>query len=751
MEQTRRKLCTHLGQTGKSQSARVVHSKWTHDPPPPPPSPTLPHGSLWSLINHIKVLHQYTSLLSEAASGQGVHSAFLKGGVEMCQGPLAWFAPLCMPVSSEANETYQRHLDTWREANPGLYSHSEAAYHVHQGYLVADRHMTRFLVSTLSADAKEYEVDIAGNILAARPNSFDEFHSHFSNWRRAGLYHTLCLAAKNLPRAEQWVPRGLLHESSDWQELLDEFNQSSFCTKERMAGICEALADRSPLFCNHVCSLLDKVAILTRVKSNFVPNNPNSDHSINNLNNLNNLDDCLSNLQVSPHNYTHCLDTWGKLRQTIEDNVPPSLMCPSLNPRGGWGYRKLELVMEGKLRIKTGPLEWIAKDKEPTEKLPDRLYDILTRMGEAATSPEVAHLMLSPATMTECLEGRTVDVPSLKHFADRNYVIGNMQNNDTHFISSLNKLIQCLPVVELRTFPAQKQFLAWRIDLPPRALLYHGEATEVDLSVTPPYLLNKSSMQDKLQCRTLSGISILDSNLESKLDSTYSDTDALHSALRACIAEEVIDPHADFADHPLHKVSIRVGPGKTEIHHTTTLAEAVNLFTGPPPFRTSDVMLHQSEPWNEEHIDDRYAERQTASNGVRFRDWATVYHDEHEIQRCRMASHAITCGQVYETHFPLSTPTGNRWVSVASTVQAETRMLRHMGGNSSLEVLRRSVDGRFMHDAKLLPVRNKGDVVDRAHMELYTDSKSGQVLLAYAPVTLNGSKTVEFMSFRHQT
>jgi hypothetical protein len=365
-------------------------------------------------------------------------------------------------------------------------------------------------------------------------------------------------------------------------------------------------------------------------------------------------------------------------------------------------------------------------------------------MGEAATSPEVAHLMLSPATMTMCLEGRTVDVPSLKHFADRNYVIGNMQNNqDTHFISSLDKLIQCLPAVELRTFPAQKQFLAWRIDLPPRALLYHGEATEIDLSATPPYLLNKSSMQDKLQCRTLSGISIL--------DSTYSDTDALHSALRACIAEEVIDPHADFADHPLHKVSIRVGPGKTEIHHTTTLAEAVNLFTGPPPFRTSDVMLHQSEPWNEEHIDDRYAERQTARNGVRFRDWATVYHDEHEIQRCRMASHAITCGQVYETHFPLSTPTGNRWVSVASTIQAETRMLRHMGGNSSLEVLRRSVDGRFMHDSKLLPVRNKGDVVDRAHMELYADQSSGQVLLAYAPVSMDGSKTIEFMSFRHQT
>ena len=73
-----------------------------------------------------------------------------------------------------------------------------------------------------------------------------------------------------------------------------------------------------------------------------------------------------------------------------------------------------------------------------------------------------------------------------------------------------------------------------------------------------------------------------------------------------------------------------------------------------------------------------------------------------------------------------------------------------MGGNTSLEVLRRSVESRFMHDGKLLPVRSKEDRVDRAHMELYSDSKSGQVLLAYAPISPDGSrKEIEFMSFRH--
>jgi hypothetical protein len=718
-------------------------------------------------VNHMKVLHQYTNLLSDAASGQGVHASLLCGSVEMCQThpSLSWFAPLCDPISisimnstsggeesvpvSSEREVYQKHVDIWRQANPGLYSHSEAAYYVHQGYMVEDRNMTRFLVSLILNDAKEYEVDIAGNILRTRPLSYDDFHAQLTNWRRAGLYHTLCLAARNMPNSENWVPKNLIHESSDWQELLDEFNNSSFCTKHRMTAICEALADRSPALRNHICSLLDKVAILTRVKSN--PPTPSAS---------NRLDDYLHLLQFpieesSP--YIHCLTTWGKLRGNVEEAVPPSLMCPSLYPlsnKGAWGYRNLDLEMEGgKLCIRHSPLEWIEKgefgQKDPGEKLPDRLYDILVRMGEAATSPEVAHFMLSPKTMTDCLEGKPMDSNTaqiLKTLADRNKVIHLMANHkkdsESNFIEVINKLVGCLPVVGIRQFPAPKQFLAWRVDLPPRALLYHGKEVDVDVSKTPPHLLPKTSMQDKIHNRTLSGISVL--------EDSPSDAETLHTALRACVAEEIVAPYANFADHPNHKVSIRICPGQSEVHHTTTLAEAVSLFTGPPPFRISDVPLHESEPWNENHIDDRYAERQTAENGTRFRDWAKVYHDDHEIQRCRMASHSIKCDEVFETHFPLSTPSGHQWISVASTIPAETRVLRHMGGNTSLELLRRSVESRFMHDGKLLPVRNKDDRVDRAHMELYTDQHSGQVLLAYAPMAPDGSrKTIEFMSFRH--
>jgi hypothetical protein len=775
-ESTNKKICTHLGAQALSAAPKTLHAKYPHAPPvAPPASPNLPHGSLWSLMNHVKVLHQYTTLLSEAASGQGVHSPLLCGHAEMCQThpALAWFAPLLAPVSggsdNEYQKQYQKHVDIWRQANPGLYCHAEAAYHVHQGYAVEDRNMTRFLVSKLMEAAKEYEVDVAGNILRARPASFGEFQDQFTNWRRAGLYHGLCLAARNMPKAEQWVPKAHLHEAGDWQDLLDEFNEYSFCTKHRMADFCERLMDRSPALSNHVCSMLDRVAILMRVKSN--PSHPTP------LSASTCLDDYLPMLQLpidesSP--YTHCLATWGRLRQVLEEAVPPSLLCPSLYPpsnRGAWGYSRLDLGMkQNRLCIVPGPFQWMDKDafpqkdasqrdssqrdptqRDPTEKLPDRLYDILMRMGEAATSPEVAHLMLSPATMADCLAGKRVDVGKLRYLADRNYVIRAMQRerkpDPAQFTESVNRLVSCLPVVGVRQFPSPKQFLAWRVDLPPRVLLYQGRDHEVDLRSTPPYRLPKLSLQDRLPNRTVSGISVLAEPTD--------DAGALHTALRACVAEEILGPHADFADHPHHKVALKVslkvgGPGETEVHHTTTLAEAVSLFTGPPPFSISDVALHESEPWGEDHIDDRYAERQKADNGLRFRDWATVYHDGQEMQRCRMASHAVTCGEVYETHFPLATPAGYKWVSVASTLPAETRVLRHLGGNAGLEVLKRSVENRYMHDPKLLPVASKADRVDKEHMEIYTDRVAGQVLLAYAPVSPDGQRrAIEFMSFRH--
>jgi len=761
-DQTRRRLCTNIGKAILNRATPISHSKWQHTPSlAPPPTPTLPYGDLWSLVNHIKVMHQYTELLSEAASGKGPHAPLLSGSKEMCGGPLQWFQPLCQeitPLNPSEIDEYQRHMDIWRQVNPGLFSNPEAAYHVHQSYSVEDRNMTRYLVSLLNPHAKEYEVDIAGNMLRARPASYDEFQQQFSTWRDSVLYHPLCLAARNMPRAEQWVPELLLHEADSWQELLDMFNRGSHCSGSRLTAICEALADRSPMFNNFICDLLDRVAVLTRVKSNCGLDSPI-------------LDDYLPMLQfpkdeASP--YTHCLMTWNRLRQIMENAVPPSLLCPSVHPpsRGTWGYQRLLLAvyeLNGSLQIQPSPLTWIDKDslgqKELIASPHERLYDILFRLGEAVTSPEMAHLMLDPKSLNAALAGEK-RVEQLPDYSDRKYVIEQMGSKapectgahttsngefipfNAQFIACLNQLVKSLPASTERQFRSPQQFIAWRIDNPPRAILYHGAEDQLDLSAQPPHALHKSIGQDKVSHKTVSGISILNNPVLG--------ADEIHTALRACIAEEVVGAHPDFADHPHHKTAIRTVGKTQEILHTTTLAEAAALFTGPLPEKFSEVSLHSSAPWSEGHIDTRYAERQTGDNGSRLRDWAAVYMDQEEIQRCRMAAHEIRCGKVYETHFPLASNAGQTcWVSVASSIPTETRVLRHLGGRTNLEVLKRAVENRYMHDGKLLPVRDKHDTVTRDHMEIYSDEKSGHVMLAYAPVGLDGKKAIEFMTFKH--
>ena len=118
-DRVRKALCTHLGRQVLASTGIVSHSKWEHrlvssghaSPLTPPTTPELPYGSLWSLVNHIKVMHQYTELLSEAAAGKGPHSPLLSGSGEMCVGPFDWFLPLCQSLCraamSEDTEEYQ--------------------------------------------------------------------------------------------------------------------------------------------------------------------------------------------------------------------------------------------------------------------------------------------------------------------------------------------------------------------------------------------------------------------------------------------------------------------------------------------------------------------------------------------------------------------------------------------------------------------------------------------------------------------
>lgn len=759
----RRRLCTHLGRQALAAAPSVPGlSKWLHHTGPPPEIPTLPTGTCWSMINHLKVLHQYIEVLSDSASGHGAHSALLLGYPESCTNGLEWFAPLCGPMilTQSAREECESQVNQWRaNGNPGLYSNAEAAYHVHQARQTEDPNMTRFLVSQMKPNAKEYEVSIAGNILRAKPDSFEEFNADFLGWRKRGLYHTMCLAARAMPNLEQWVPSWLSQESDDWGDLLDQFNKRSSCSSPRLAAIFESMSDRSTALNNRVCGLLDRVAILTRIRSNY-PGEAN-------------LDEFLESVKFPiGASFETSLEFCAELKPVLEGTMPPSLLCPSLDPptRGTWGYRRLELQIDdtGNVTIHSGHLEWISKEnidfsiKQNEGVHSERLRDILFRIGEVITSPEMAQLMYMPDTIHCALSGQQQEKSEdeIKGLCcNREAIIKIMDGfhklppwHDSAAV--VHKIVRSIPSHRIDVHIPPIRLLAWRIDCPSKVILYEGAHDNLDLGQTLPHHLPKDVYPDKVTSRTTSGISLLASN-------TFVDS---HSVLRACVASEIAGKYPDFSTHPLHKAHVKHVIGRPPTPYlSTTLAEAVAVFSGPLPENTSRVKLHESVPWDNEHIDYRYAEQQSADNGMRFRDWLTVYREDDELHRCRLASHEVLVGETFSTHFPVEIPvtassspspspslsTKFSWVSVASTLPAETRTLRHLGGQTVTEALKRSVDNRFMNDSKLLPVRNVGDKVDRSNMEIYSDEASNQVLIAYAPTSPDGTlKTIEMMSFR---
>ena len=801
-ESERRRLCTSLGKQQLAAAPRVHQDPWLHDSGP---THRLPCCSFSNLLHGMKVLHRFAEVVSDAASGSWPHTLALHSSPEACIRGLEPFAPLLEPILPVAYQhEYEQHIELWRVSNPGLYSHAEAAYHVHQSYSVEDPSMTRLLVwKLIDRPAREYEVAIAGNILRARPASFEEFYQHFTAWRKRGLYHTLCVAARLLPRAEHWVPERFLHESQDWQELLDEFTRSSFCTQHRLAGICERLADRSPALTNHICSLLDRIAILFRVKSwDSTGEGDTLDHSLSRLN---------VSLQVSSTSqenssqsiertsneasketlaFTHSLLAWRRLKSAIEESIPPSLLCHPLCPsaatgRDAWGYPRLDLRIHSLngsngdcLYIHSGPLRWVKCNGRRGTSLGagpyvDRFQDILQRMGDCATCPEMAHLMLSPETMAECLAGNHNQSPSdLFRFLDRQWVIDSMgeshgrvtQDTNIAYNRCIDLLVHCLPTIRAQTFPTPLSILTWRVDCPPRAILYQGGQTALDPRITPPHNLIKVVTQHKVPNKTISGICIL------------SDTEDSHTSLRACVAQSILGKYPDFSHHPFNHLSVAsrgngqrqavrsttVTNANTMTTTMTTLAESLALFTGPAPPRHSEVHLHDSNPWAEDYIDDRYAETQRADNGLRYRDWLTMFRSFDDLQRSRLAAHHVFTDQLFHTHFPViasntsanhGDPDSNQactWVSVASTLPAEMRVLRQTTGKTPTDALKGSVVGRFINDLKLLPVWNHEDVIDPVNVEVYSDEDSKQVAIVYAPRAGESGerRRLEMISFR---
>ncbi len=123
---TQHRLYLSLGVHAVQNSPKLHDDKELLTKGDPPSSLTLPCGNLWDLLNQIKVLHQYTELVAEAARGEGPHAFALNGGQEACTDGLEWMAPLCLSLESPPSlEDYQGHMAIWRANN----CDAETAFH----------------------------------------------------------------------------------------------------------------------------------------------------------------------------------------------------------------------------------------------------------------------------------------------------------------------------------------------------------------------------------------------------------------------------------------------------------------------------------------------------------------------------------------------------------------------------------------------------------------------------------------------
>jgi hypothetical protein len=276
----------------------------------------------------------------------------------------------------------------------------------------------------------------------------------------------------------------------------------------------------------------------------------------------------------------------------------------------------------------------------------------------------------------------------------------------------------------------------WRIDLPSQAIVYVGSGAEFDIQSESQHHLRKVLVN----CRAFHNSHVGD--VLSAPASAGCDT------VRNCIMSYAA---LDLALHPANTILVKgddnldaAGGRQVAPVTCTTLAESIACLSLRAPSKINTCNLGGSCSWKDGGIDPRYAERQMAENGFRFRDWVAMHVGKAGTQQSRLASHVIRYNTLYSTQMPWISDDGGdvRWVRVSCTSKPESRTLQGL-------TLRQAVESRFLHDLRMLPTPAMGDAmseplkVERSNAELYV-SGANKVAIAYAPT---GQTNLEFIAF----
>ena len=606
---------------------------------PPPSAPSLAVGNAIRLADSVRIFEQYARTLArgyrEPSSPIGQFLSFGLAG-----DTLKWFDRLNRDAtySPAMVSVFRRQLDMYAP-EPNL-PVEQQYYTMLRELPFPDLQLARLLVNLALPGAKEYHAHVARN-LAGEGLPWDEFRNRVEGWRDAGLLHPLLLAARHMPTLNDWLPVEMHEEAGAWADILTRLNgaRDSAGFSAALEGI-DTRVDWGGRAGLAIAAILDSLAIRMRLLSHKCEP---LDQSIADFPDL----DACTTPQM-----------WKRMSQTLEKHVPPSALCPRLTgfKQATWGYERLTPVWDGRcLRFAEQTMTWVEPQPGPRAAPPQRLPEVLARMGVVALSREFGYLMnlaidgcdfiaRGETTITDN-ERQTCETPELLlHFMRKPELLSEDRDVEDMILT----LFSSLPGVRCEEKPVQ--LAAWRVSPPPRVVLARN------------MILDERSSAEPVG-RIITG-----------------DT-GLHASLRSELRTRMREPVVETTRREARCTS-------------TVLHEAVLEFgRGPPPLHTR-LRLHDSNPWSNEHEDRRYAETQVAANGHRFRDWLAV----HPEAKCRLESHTISVDRVFYTFFPLQDKTGcHEWVKVASSVRPDLRVLHcRNNGNQPVDRLATGVKARFL-------------------------------------------------------
>ena len=734
----------------------------------PHPTPVTGISNVWQQLNSLRVMAQYARILGGMCSDH----PFLQGHPTTCVHGLEWFSRLAQPLlcpDERVCEGLTRTIDTFRQQQdpPAIMPMAQAAFEVNRRLACPDRSMMQLLLWYHFPLSSEFEVDICNHMLSRPDMTYQKWLAEFPTWRELGLYYPMVLAAMYMPGQEHWLPLEA-HRTQLAVSFAHCLNALADPDEDHVSSLRELESEweADDTGTAHVLgSTLDRLAVLMRVKSNGRPGKF----------------DLAKALEAFPRAFgpegagmhESNYHAWLTLKSAVEATFPPSLMCtPLVRPkRHTWGFPSLTLRVGdgGEVFFRETDLQsTFLEAHQPCEgagavhyytpvfageclmgQTSHRVQDVLWRLGEIVTSPEIALCMLHPSSASASMQGmpppdhaeRAADCRNRGATLNRMFLSSPHPKRKEEYMELTRRLDAAVPPVELKSFPETQAVLLWRLDIPSRAIVYLGDEITVDPTCESQHHLSKALVHSKVPQSPIGGICSAQGR-------------ANDMAVRGCLC--TFAASGKLAAHPSNVVLVKAdeADGDEDEYMSerqvvpiacTTLAESVACLALRPASRTTTCQLGGSCSWKEGGIDPRYAERQQADNGLRFRDWVALHAGKGGTQQSRLASHVVEFDSIYSTKMPWIQQSDDdrdqtvRWVRVASTAKPESKTLQG-------KTLRQAVESRFLHDLRMLPVRGELGAalrVERSNTELYSASECS-VAIAYAPT---GQSRLELMAF----